>query len=321
MNLRILSWNVHTPPLSPNPEIRLARVAHKIKSLAPDLVLLQEVWFDSGAELLERELRDGYEMIPATEGGSWLTRPSGLLAFLAKGKRRRFVVSETSFVPFGAFAPRWRLWEGDGLGVKGVQRIALEHAGQSIEILNTHLQAQYGATTYDAIREQQRATLVRLAREIPGDRPVIACGDLNSAPGELDLAFWQDHTDRLRAACGCGTSLSEPGNWIDFVLSRRSPGWTLRSQVELVANRIADDPYSDHEGLLADFVISPSQDSPRLSWMAAVVGYFSLCARSPSATRREILARSVAGALLLATSGLASEEAEEAEPARSPKLA
>ncbi len=320
MKLRLLSWNVHTPPLSPNPDVRLARIAEKIKSLAPDLVLLQEVWFDSGAALLERELGDRYEMIPVEETRTWPLRPSGLLACVARGSRggkRRLAVRASDFVAFREHAPSWRIWQGDGLASKGVHHITLGLGERTIEVLNTHLQAQYGETHYDAIRRQQRATLERVARKLAGAHPVIACGDLNSSPDELDRAFWQDHTEALRSKCGCGTSLSPdpPAEaWIDFVLSRRSPRWKLDAQLQMVESRMADDPYSDHQGLLADFVISPLRPSPSLSLATALGGVVSLCGRSPTPTRRQVLARTLASGLFFSGSGRVGEDFGEDQP-------
>ena len=46
MKLSVLSWNLHGLPwpLSKDPRGRLQRAGAKIRELAPDIVMLQEIW-------------------------------------------------------------------------------------------------------------------------------------------------------------------------------------------------------------------------------------------------------------------------------------
>ena len=43
----------------------------------------------------------------------------------------------TEFTPFRDSAPWWRIWEGDGLAGKGVQRITLRRSEATVHLLGT----------------------------------------------------------------------------------------------------------------------------------------------------------------------------------------
>jgi hypothetical protein len=121
---------------------RIERVARLLLSRepGPDLILLQEVWFEKDAKHIEKALGGTYERIRDSEvvtshlGWAFGFRRGGLLAFL--NGRSRWKVPDTSlFKEYAAHAPKWRFWQGDGLSGKGIQRFDLQQPGCRVVVV------------------------------------------------------------------------------------------------------------------------------------------------------------------------------------------
>ncbi len=266
-DLRLVSWNVHALPGAPDRAGRLARVADWLLAdgdAAPDVVALQEVWTREDAEPLVERLAPVYESV-GTPPNWFGFRKGGLLAFVrrASGWRVDRDTRRTRFHEFRAEAPDWRLWEGDGFGDKGVQRVELVGADDArLVVLNTHLQAQY-LHGWTAVRRAQLAELELALGPLEGDPPVLLAGDLNTRADEpffrdALLTRWIDLTVTERVRCGCGTAVPTPSpqdpapepHWIDFVMARRDPAWRFEMRgLERILSPRPDHPYSDHHGL------------------------------------------------------------------------
>jgi endonuclease/exonuclease/phosphatase family metal-dependent hydrolase len=270
MRLELISWNVHGPPLSRRRPQRLAAVAEVIREAAPDLVLLQEVWFPSDAERVVQCL-PGYE--PIAHGlRAGLLRRGGLLALLHRDRGWSYDSSRSGFESFRASAPLWRVWEGDALGRKGIHRIELveDASGHRLVVLNTHLQAQYGTIRHEPPRRAQLEHLARTARAIDADLPVLAAGDFNTGPAEpvfdeVLRPHWHDLTESRRARPDAATHMdcgAEPP-WIDYVLARRSDSWAVSADLDLIENTAPDEPWSDHHGLRATVCLVRAAGAPR----------------------------------------------------------
>lgn len=228
---------------------------------APDLILLQEVWFRDDAALLVDQFGNTYDSIDVPPG-ALLGRKGGLLAFLRKSSPWSTESRVARFEGFSAAASSLIFWQGDGLGHKGVQVIDLRHreSAQRLFVLNTHLQAQYGKDTYEEIRRAQIRQLAAVAAGLDSSAPVLAAGDLNTLPEETALytqitSTWADLTRDLRRQCGRGTAVhaaraaAADKEWIDYVLGQRSPSWEFTAQVDQIRNTGVDEPFSDHDGL------------------------------------------------------------------------
>ena len=269
--LRLVSWNVHGTPDAPRTKERLRAIARSLAARDPDLVLLQEVWAPRDAKSFEKRLaRAGYAVVELPADGV-LMRTSGLLAFVRTSAGWR--ASQPRFHEFRAEAPDWKVWEGDGLGDKGVQGFTLSREGLSLEVLHTHLQAAYAPEGYAEVRRAQLAELRALA-EAEKRAPVLVAGDLNTAPDEpawQEMAALRDLTASLRAACGCGTTVSseEPARWLDHLLARVPAGWRIEAEVSLLRSQRPDVPYSDHHGLDAVLSLSAPSASASLAALAA----------------------------------------------------
>jgi endonuclease/exonuclease/phosphatase family metal-dependent hydrolase len=265
---------------------RLEVIARAVLAREPEVVLLQEVWGRSDATWLEERFgREGYEAVGVPVGGL-LMRKAGLLAFVHA--RAGWRAGAARFHEFTAEASEWKVWEGDGLGDKGVQGFEVSREGVAFDVLHTHLQAPYQEGGYAEIRRAQLRELRALVAAVES-RPVLVAGDLNTAPDEPaweEMADLRDLTAELRASCECGTSVPEEGeasSWIDYLLAQVPNGWELEAKLSLLRSQKPDVPYSDHQGIDAVLRIEAPPAAPALSALVA-----ARLAAGPT-TRRELL--------------------------------
>ena len=259
--LRLISWNLHGPPFAERRSERMRAATAEMIRRAPDVALLQEIWFRGDAARLIDQFGSGYDPVDVPDG-ALLGRKGGLLAFLRKSSPWSLASEDrvARFEEFTAEASPLIFWQGDGLGDKGIQVLELRHAasGQGLFVLNTHLQAQYRGYPYEKIRRAQISQLNAVASGLDHGVPVLAAGDLNTLPQEAALyarltSVWHDLTAEVRQQCSCGTNVPAATGgtekWIDYVLARRNVSWTFSAHARLIRNAATDDPFSDHQGL------------------------------------------------------------------------
>ena len=249
--------------MSPRPTTRLRNIAAKIREQQPDIVLLQEVWAHAYARVLERGLAGRYRL--TTGSGCLRPWPCGGLAVLVR-VASGWTASSPVFVAYDASAPWYRLAEWDGIAKKGMLMVQLAHAGQSVVVVDTHLQTAYRRyhRDYTDIRRQQLEQLAATLDATSRSRPVLIGGDFNTAPSDRKALYashmarlGDDRTMELRAACGeCGTrpSFMRPARWLDYVLTR---GVTASATAALITNAAIDEPFSDHDGVLVRLDYEP----------------------------------------------------------------
>ena len=293
--LRLVSWNVHDVPGAPRRPERIEAIAELLALRAPDLVLLQEVWSNRAADTLAASLGPhGYDSVEIPDGRGIALRKAGLLAFVSGAAG--WHASAPRFHEFEVEAPAWKVWEGDGLGDKGVLGFRLARGDFACEVLLTHLQAAYEPRGYATVRRAQLAELraqveAAAARHRPEAVPVLVAGDLNTTPDEAgfdELRDLDDLSAPLRQRCGCGTVFEDEGKapWIDYLLALPE-GWQIGAELALIQNEHPDVPYSDHQGLEAAVMFTP----PTLH--AALPALLAATLAGP-VTRRELLARATA---------------------------
>ena len=289
--LGILSWNIHSPPLTEGVAERLQAIGTEVLCARPDVVLLQEVFSADDVESLIELLGFTYQRLPLEEpeeqyktlpGLGPIVRRGGLYAFVRRDSAWNNADLHTAFYPFEAEGPDWKIYQGDGYADKGIQLLRFRANGEQIAILNTHLQAQYGPSSYDRVRRDQLVEVRALAGSLEDNHVVIAAGDFNThasfecaaaddqtesdritLPGFTDPVFKQirDDWEILVEPFFCdypnGTHLSAnpeyPGDsetWIDFYLTPKATRNLTVEHFELIENDGPDDPYSDHHGLL-----------------------------------------------------------------------
>jgi endonuclease/exonuclease/phosphatase family metal-dependent hydrolase len=229
------------------------RVSAKVRELSPDIVLLQEVWLGSHLERLGRALHPDWipTCVRRRDGGP----RGGLLALVnaAAGWRAR---SAPEFHAFTASAPVWRVWEGDGLGGKGVLTVELERDAARICAVNTHLQSQYSGIDYAEIREAQLLELRDVVSHLQPSQPAIVAGDFNTDSREslysIVAALGTDLTAQARVRENNGTTANprdDRPEWIDYIVAAKSQSYNVSGDLELIVNESADVPFSDHSGL------------------------------------------------------------------------
>jgi endonuclease/exonuclease/phosphatase family metal-dependent hydrolase len=265
IQLKVLSWNLHglAWPLSKDPGGRMDRVSAKVRDLSPDIVLLQEVWLGSHVDRLVLPLQPDWTPIVMKRRSS---RPVGGLLTLIKSSAGWRALSAPEFHAFAASAPIWRIWEGDGLGGKGVLAVDLERGGQHIIAVNTHLQSQYSGNDYSEVREAQLFELREVVFNCHATIPAIVAGDFNTESRESlyshIAALGTDLTAEARQVSNCGTTANPRDGrpeWIDYIVSANLEAWTVSADLELVANHSADVPYSDHSGLFCTVRLTPRE--------------------------------------------------------------
>ncbi len=261
MKLSVLCWNLHGLPwpISKDPRGRIQRASAKIRELAPDVILLQEIWSGWGVEILMRALHPEWKAscVPRRRGA-----PSGGLLALVRAASGWIVRGAPEFYRYDASAPAWKIWEGDGLSGKGALIVSLERDGERLFAVDTHLQSQYGGSDYFAVRDAQLRQLGALIARLDQGVPAIIAGDFNtdcreplySRIAEMGI----DLTVNAREGRGTNFDLRDgKPTWIDYVLSTNSKRWSARAELELIMNRCFDDPYSDHHGLLCTVTLTP----------------------------------------------------------------
>ena len=289
--LGMLSWNIHAPPFTDGVSGRLRSISMEVLCTRPDIVLLQEVFSPDDVESLINLLGFAYQRLPLEEPGNQykaflslgpVVRRGGLYAFLRRDSAWNSGAVQTEFYPFEAAAPGWKIYQGDGYADKGVQVLRLQSDGDRIVILNTHLQAQYGPSSYVPVRRDQLVELRTLARSIDDEHIVIAAGDFNTHaafecefvddaaqsrkktfPGFTDPVFarlrtdWENLVEPFFCKYPNGTHVSpspeypgDSGTWIDFYLAQKNTRKLVVKSFELIENDGPDEPYSDHHGLL-----------------------------------------------------------------------
>jgi endonuclease/exonuclease/phosphatase family metal-dependent hydrolase len=255
IRLKVLSWNLHglAWPLSKDPGGRMGRVSAKIRELRPDVVLLQEVWLGSFVDRLTLALQPDW--IPICLKRRSRGPKGGLLAFV-NASEGWLPCSQPQFHAFAVSAPVWKIWEGDGLGGKGVLAVELERGEERIFAVNTHLQSQYSGSNYAKVREAQLVEVREFVSNSYSSLPAIVVGDFNTDARELlysyVTALGTDLTADARQLSDGGTT-ADPRDgrpeWIDYIVATNFAAWTVSADLELIANQSADVPYSDHSGL------------------------------------------------------------------------
>jgi endonuclease/exonuclease/phosphatase family metal-dependent hydrolase len=245
-DLALVSWNIHGLPFPLTRWLaqRVDNVAAQVLHCGPDVVLLQEAWFEHDAAQLERRLGVHYARVvdaSAVTDGAWFGifgfRRGGLLAFI---RSQENVVSEFEVFADTATAIR----ELDVLSSKGMQLFVLP--GQRMTLVNTHLQAQYGpGKEYPEVRSKQIAQLLRRVEKLTG--PAIVAGDFNTDAGDRLYGVLTGPLDDLTAGLRKREGIADR-DWIDYVFATRGAGVAVAGDL-LLRNVAPDDPFSDHNGI------------------------------------------------------------------------
>jgi endonuclease/exonuclease/phosphatase family metal-dependent hydrolase len=293
VRLRVLSWNVWgLPAVSTNLEARISALPAAIAKLAPDVVLLQEVWAESDGDRLKAGLaRYGYPY-------------SSHLAHTESGMTGLFTASKlplrnVGFLPFASGRIGHSFWHLEWIASKGVGRFLVQTPRGELEVQNTHLQAQYDTDGYAAERLSQASEILMMRQNQA--LPLVLGGDFNTGSGELprqallDLIALNDTTPSPRP----DTIFVRSGGTTQIrVLEARE---ALTEAVRLENGVTA--PLSDHPAVVVDLDLSacaPCAPSSVANAGTRAVAHAALIDAASITPWRVTLALSTAAALLAA---------------------
>jgi endonuclease/exonuclease/phosphatase family metal-dependent hydrolase len=241
--LRVVTLNAWGIPFRDHHELLLEALAPALAALSPDVVLLQEVWFEDDAARVADAFAD--LGLPHQEHRA----SDAILAYDSSGLliASRWPLSDVRFAPFGAGRLPVRPWHVDWFSGKGVLDAQVDTPWGPLRFGTVHMQADYGTSVYTDVRLAQTAELVAALR---GRAIDVLAGDFNSHPHELEHRV-------VREALGL-ESVAQRG--VDDVLV--APGltamqaWTLDAPgADVQGEKLA---LSDHPLLVADLAVTPS---------------------------------------------------------------
>jgi endonuclease/exonuclease/phosphatase family metal-dependent hydrolase len=231
VDVRVVSFNTHRSFGG------IATVTSEIRSLDPDIVLLQEVDRFHG--------RTG-----GVDQAAYFAEALGMEASFSpnvvqgRGQYGTAILSRFPILDSGRFA----LPNGAGGEQRGLQWAGLDIGGQEVRVYNTHLQNKIVG-----LREAQ-------ARHVAGilageEQPTILGGDMNATANTPTLGPLLARLVDAWAVAGSGPDGTGPnGSRIDFVMA--SP--TLEPQ----GAQALRSAVSDHARVVVDYVVPASTDCP-----------------------------------------------------------
>lgn len=221
----------------------LARVAALIDSLGADIILLQEV-----------------DRLTARSGGvdqaAVLARATGLHGVF--GRSIDFNGGEYGNAVLSRWPVRtWRVVPLDSLlpprlaaevqEARSLLHVVVDAPGGTVHVVNTHLDQGAGSVLRPS---QTLALLAYLAGAIGTGEPVVLGGDLNAAPGTVEVRALAGRFTDAWTACGDGAGFTfradRPDRRIDYV---------MLADARCTSARVLERDLSDHLPVVVDVVV------------------------------------------------------------------
>jgi sphingomyelin phosphodiesterase 2 len=250
--LAVVSLNVWALPfgIAERTAERMREIGARMRGWDAELLALQEVWTADARAVLGAAARDaGFAHVFDPGGG------------LVMASRRPFLSAEFRRYALGGIATH--VHRGDYLGGKGFTRVRIQTGLGPLEIVDTHLHAQYEPDGADPYLGHRIGQTVELAAALAARAlPVVAAGDFNAREGRPEyrvltgLAGLRDSG----AALGRRETTSSSGNRIDYVFTRDGGGVQVRP---LALERVSlQGEISDHAGIRAALELAPGEPAP-----------------------------------------------------------
>jgi endonuclease/exonuclease/phosphatase family metal-dependent hydrolase len=260
--LRVVTLNVWgIPVLSQARRARLNRLPGLLKSLTPDVVCLQELWWKRDATLLMRRMGFGWRAVRSAHGGLLICTPHPV-----------------SLLHQETFPWDWSLGLEENVARKGMLAARVVLRGHPLCVATTHAALR---TSDDVARVRQVGVIRRvLTRTL---MPTILAGDFNAEPldgsGETSLEFRTlreggfqhvgppsvDGHAQPRWVTSVGWPRDDApstNRWRDHVFLRDGAKELLRGgDVRLALNDLRS-AVSDHNALVVDLTLHTGDRSP-----------------------------------------------------------
>jgi endonuclease/exonuclease/phosphatase family metal-dependent hydrolase len=230
----------------------MAAVPDAIAKLAPDVVLLQEIWAESDGLTIQRGLaRHGYRYVSHLAHTQY-----GMTGLFAASK---LPLKNVGFLPFASGRVGHSFWHLEWIASKGIGTFLVQTPLGAVEVQNTHLQAQYETDTYAAERLSQASQILLMHQD--WTRPLVLGGDFNTGAEELPRRALLD-LDELQDTC--------PSPLPDTIYVRS--GSRLRLRVVETRQALTEPVrlengvttvLSDHPAVLVDLELSACSDCAR----------------------------------------------------------
>lgn len=255
---QVACLNVWAVPLAARDlDLRFGRLLPALRTLAPDVVCLQEVFLESTRRRIVDGLGDDYAFTPGTAGGLLIAS--------------RFGVESSAFAPYPEDG---RLRLAERLARKGFLEAVLPTPAGRLRVVTTHLAAEFSED--GARKAQQDVLLEHLATRT--DLPLLLAGDLNTLVVRANgpTPTWRAfeglgfvHAEPPRRAEGGGWRTATPtrvgwprdgrlGSWApDHVLVRGSGAVDATFLAYAVTLDTLETAVSDHNLLLATVRLVP----------------------------------------------------------------
>ncbi len=229
---------------------RLREIGERMRRWDADVLLLQEAWTDAARESLAAAAR--------ASGRAHVFDPGGGLMVAS-----RLAFERAEFQPYALAGIATHVHRGDYQGGKGFARVRVRTPRGPLELVNTHLHAQYEPDGADAYLGHRTGQAVELAAALRDPAlPLVAAGDFNTREGRPEYRVLTGLAG-LRDA-GVALDRREPtsssGERIDLVFARDGDGAAVRP---LALERISvQGELSDHAGLTAEVELSAAPRAP-----------------------------------------------------------
>ncbi|XP_031574787.1 putative neutral sphingomyelinase [Actinia tenebrosa] len=279
--LTLNCWGI--PYVSSDVKKRFTYIAKELASGKYDIVSLQEVWSQTDYEYVAKKVT---EVLPYAVYFHSGVIGSGVCVF------SKYPITDTFNYRYSLSGYMYMIHHGDWFGGKSASYCLIDHPMHPIYLFTTHLHAEYNRQndSYLGHRTVQAFQLSEFINYLtkPSDC-VIVCGDMNTEPTDTCyrvIKHLPDLTDTWDVAgqkgdfhgntCDLSTNSyttikldkelrggSKDGKRIDYVFYRAPPG-TIRCVEHMVTmGKIPgeDLSYSDHEGVLATFIVDDDTSS------------------------------------------------------------
>ena len=265
---RVMSANIRITGLEPDAgtvnewDSRKEYMIDVIRSYSPDIIMMQEVIYDSYA-YCKQQLSDYYafgfegpEMDPYTEGYHFI----GKNVIFLRRDRYEIVSAGCYWLSEDPVIAGSISWETNRARHANWMRVVDRKTGKQLRLIDTHLDHK----STDA-KVNQAKLIVREAAQYQESFPQIICGDFNSGKSTEQVVHftengWTDWYDALhdgveygRTGHGFkGKNHEKPGRRIDYILTK-GPAKAL--SCEVLTDHNGDMYPSDHFFILAEIVL------------------------------------------------------------------